>query len=143
MPASGILSQSVRPAVVLFGIVEPFGGRASLAAGRCPGWNDIGLVVREASGARARGMGPCPCLICSHALKSFVLDLTSSSSPCLVRHDGGASGILNLAYFWAPEGGEANFDLGLKGGGRGGGAKFEVGERDAAFDLGGGGGGSV
>ena len=79
--------------------------------------------------------------MCSQALKSFVFDFASSASR--VFHVAG-SGVLNLAYFWAPLGGGKKVDfLGLAGGGRGGGGKFEpVGDLEGPF-LEGGGGASV
>lgn len=129
IPASWRCSQGGRLEIEGLEAV-PFGARP--AANVRPVSNTGGF----AGVVRFGGIGPWPCLICSHALKSFVFDLASSALELV--HAFGASALLNLEYFWAPVGGGEKLGFVADGGGgRGGGGYLYVG------DLGGGLGGGV
>lgn len=80
-------------------------------------------------GAARVGGGPCPCLICSHALNAFAFDWLSSPP-----FDGNELAASALGYCLCVFVFRGNADLKPGGGGGlGGGGKFVAGERGGTF----------
>ncbi len=131
MPASGLSSQSIYREVGLRGFGS-FTSRSALKARPPSAVPEVAFADCVLS-LRDRGRGPDPCLIYSQALNSLVFVFASSNSFRLYALDL-TSGMWKRASFWLPVVRVGPFIVfAVKGGGFGGGGKFEFGDRGAAF----------